>query len=245
MVLSARRVSATCAATLPLAVLLTGCVSTQTVGRACPPGRCSDHHQSEPDRGDPGESRRERRRTSGDPRRHRHRDRSHAAKRRGPLAHRPADFHRRPHTVRTHEVSEPLGQSRLLRESHRVHRVSRRDRMGVHDDAAHPSRPAVRYRRLFSAAFDRRSIAAVARRVKARQSKRLQHWGSRSPIIPRSPNTTFRSTRSRLRDGHEVAAGRTTVTHLGTNGTQTSSVSLLGTSHYSSLLLIATPTIFH
>jgi hypothetical protein len=48
-----------------------------------------------------------------------------------------------------------------------------------------------------------------------------------------------------LRDGHDVAAGRTTVTHLGTNGTTTSSVSLFGSSHYSSLLLIATPTIFH
>jgi hypothetical protein len=48
-----------------------------------------------------------------------------------------------------------------------------------------------------------------------------------------------------LRNGHDVAAGRTTVTHLETNGTTTSSLSLLGSAHYTSLRLIATPTIFH
>ena len=45
---SARRVSAACAATLPVAVLLTGCVSTQTIARACPPGRRADPAGAEP-----------------------------------------------------------------------------------------------------------------------------------------------------------------------------------------------------
>jgi len=48
-----------------------------------------------------------------------------------------------------------------------------------------------------------------------------------------------------LRNGREVAAGRTVVAHLGTRGTTTSTLSLLGSSHYGSLRLIASPTIFN
>jgi hypothetical protein len=48
-----------------------------------------------------------------------------------------------------------------------------------------------------------------------------------------------------LRNGREVAAGRTAVAHLGTRGTTTSTLSLLGSSHYDSLRLIASPTIFN
>jgi len=48
-----------------------------------------------------------------------------------------------------------------------------------------------------------------------------------------------------LRNGREVAAGRTAVSHLGTHGTTSTSVSLLGSSRYGSLELIATPTIFN
>jgi hypothetical protein len=48
-----------------------------------------------------------------------------------------------------------------------------------------------------------------------------------------------------LRNGREVAAGRTDVTHLGTCGTTTSFLALLGSSHYDSLRLIASPTIFN
>ena len=47
-----------------------------------------------------------------------------------------------------------------------------------------------------------------------------------------------------LRHGREVAAGRTAVTHLGTRGTSTSLLALLGGSHYDSLRLVASPTIF-
>jgi hypothetical protein len=48
-----------------------------------------------------------------------------------------------------------------------------------------------------------------------------------------------------LRDGREVAAGRTAITHLGTRGTTTSTLSLLGSAHYDLLRLIASPTIFN
>jgi hypothetical protein len=48
-----------------------------------------------------------------------------------------------------------------------------------------------------------------------------------------------------LRGGHEVAAGRAAVAHLGTRGSTTSTLSLLGSSHYDSLRLIASPTIFN
>jgi hypothetical protein len=48
-----------------------------------------------------------------------------------------------------------------------------------------------------------------------------------------------------LRAGREVAAGRTLVAHLGTYGTTTSSISLLGSARYDSLQLTASPTIFH
>lgn len=48
-----------------------------------------------------------------------------------------------------------------------------------------------------------------------------------------------------LRGGREVAAGRTAVAHLGTRGTTTSTLSLIGSSHYNALRLIASPTIFN
>jgi hypothetical protein len=48
-----------------------------------------------------------------------------------------------------------------------------------------------------------------------------------------------------LRAGREVAAGRTAVAHLGTRATTTSTLSLLGSSHYDALRLIASPTIFN
>lgn len=48
-----------------------------------------------------------------------------------------------------------------------------------------------------------------------------------------------------LRNGRDVAAGRAIVTHLGTRGTATSTIALLGSSHYDSLRLIASPTIFN
>jgi hypothetical protein len=47
------------------------------------------------------------------------------------------------------------------------------------------------------------------------------------------------------RNGREVAAGRTAVAHLGTRGTTTSTLALLGSSHYDALRLIASPTIFN
>jgi hypothetical protein len=48
-----------------------------------------------------------------------------------------------------------------------------------------------------------------------------------------------------LRDGREVAAGRTLVAQLGTDGTTSSTLNLLGSSRYDSLQLTASPTIFH
>jgi hypothetical protein len=48
-----------------------------------------------------------------------------------------------------------------------------------------------------------------------------------------------------LRDGRIAAAGLTTVAHLGTHGRSTSTISLLGSSRYDSLQLTASPTIFH
>lgn len=48
-----------------------------------------------------------------------------------------------------------------------------------------------------------------------------------------------------LRDGREVAAGTTSITHLGTDGRTTTSITLLGSPRYSALRLIASPTIFH
>jgi hypothetical protein len=48
-----------------------------------------------------------------------------------------------------------------------------------------------------------------------------------------------------FRGGREVAAGRTAIVHLGTRGTTTSTLNLLGSSHYDSLRLIASPTIFN
>ena len=48
-----------------------------------------------------------------------------------------------------------------------------------------------------------------------------------------------------LRDGRAVAAGRTAVAHLGTRGKTTSTLSLLGSSRYGALRLIASPTIFN
>jgi hypothetical protein len=46
------------------------------------------------------------------------------------------------------------------------------------------------------------------------------------------------------RDGHAVAAGNATVAHLGTHGTTTLHVSLVGTPGQAALRLIALPTIF-
>lgn len=48
-----------------------------------------------------------------------------------------------------------------------------------------------------------------------------------------------------FRAGHEVAAGRTAVPHLGTDATTTSTVSLVGSPRYDSLQLIAPPSIFN
>jgi hypothetical protein len=48
-----------------------------------------------------------------------------------------------------------------------------------------------------------------------------------------------------LRNGRAVAAGRGSVTHIGTRGTTTSTVAIVGSSHYDSLRLIASPTIFN
>jgi hypothetical protein len=48
-----------------------------------------------------------------------------------------------------------------------------------------------------------------------------------------------------LRNGREVAAGRTAVAHLGTHGATTVALALLGSSHYDTLRLIASPTIFN
>lgn len=48
-----------------------------------------------------------------------------------------------------------------------------------------------------------------------------------------------------MRNGREVSAGQTVVAHLGTRGTTTSTLTLLGSSHYGSLRLIASPTIFN
>jgi hypothetical protein len=48
-----------------------------------------------------------------------------------------------------------------------------------------------------------------------------------------------------LRNGREVAAGRLVVAHIGTRGTTTSALTLLGSSRYGSLRLIASPTIFN
>jgi hypothetical protein len=48
-----------------------------------------------------------------------------------------------------------------------------------------------------------------------------------------------------LRGGRAVAAGWASVTHVGTRGTTTSTLALLGSSHYDSLSLIASPTIFN
>jgi hypothetical protein len=47
-----------------------------------------------------------------------------------------------------------------------------------------------------------------------------------------------------IRAGREVGAGRTDVTHLGTRGTTTVSITLLGKSQGATLRLIALPTIF-
>ena len=48
-----------------------------------------------------------------------------------------------------------------------------------------------------------------------------------------------------LRGNREVAAGRTTLAHIGTHANTTLTVSLLGSSRYDSLRLLATPTIFN
>ena len=47
-----------------------------------------------------------------------------------------------------------------------------------------------------------------------------------------------------VRGGRDVAAGRATVPHLGTHGTTTLSVSVLGSPRGATLDVIATPTIF-
>lgn len=48
-----------------------------------------------------------------------------------------------------------------------------------------------------------------------------------------------------LRDGRAVAAGGTTLAHLGTHATTTTTLGLVGSSRYGSLQLIASPTIFN
>jgi hypothetical protein len=48
-----------------------------------------------------------------------------------------------------------------------------------------------------------------------------------------------------LRGDREVAAGRTTLAHIGTHATTTSTLELLGSFDYQSLRLIASPTIFN
>jgi hypothetical protein len=48
-----------------------------------------------------------------------------------------------------------------------------------------------------------------------------------------------------LRNGRDVAAGETAIAHLGTHGTATTYLELLGSSHYDSVRLIASPTIFN
>ncbi len=244
MVLSARRVSATCAATLPLAVLLTGCVSTQTVGaraRLVDARIITSQSPTEVTRANPAVS-------VG-----------------VPVVIRAGTATAIVVTLRNDAgrsltdlpisigVRIPSGRTKYLNrsanldyfESHIASIGSRAVTEWVFTTTQHIPRgrpfATVGFSPLHSTVGPSLPSLAVSR-LASRNDFTLGLSVANHSAIPQYDLPVYAVG---LRDGHEVAAGRTTVTHLGTNGTQTSSVSLLGTSHYSSLLLIATPTIFH
>ena len=196
MVLSARRVSATCAATLPLAVLLTGCVSTQTVGaraRLVDARIITSQSPTEVTRANPAVS-------VG-----------------VPVVIRAGTATAIVVTLRNDAgrsltdlpisigVRIPSGRTKYLNrsanldyfESHIASIGSRAVTEWVFTTTQHIPRgrpfATVGFSPLHSTVGPSLPSLAVSR---ARQYETTSHWGSRSPIIPRSPNTTFRSTRS-------------------------------------------------
>jgi hypothetical protein len=92
-----------------------------------------------------------------------------------------------------------------------------------------------------------RSLPSVAVSLRATQPERDDGVTLELSILNRSaiPQYYLPIYAVALRGDREVAAGRTTITHIGTHGTTTSTLELLGSPHYDSLHLIASPTIFN
>jgi hypothetical protein len=92
-----------------------------------------------------------------------------------------------------------------------------------------------------------RSLPSVAVSLRATQPERGDQVTLKVSIVNRSaiPQYDLPIYAVALRGDREVAAGRTTLAHIGTHGTMTSTVSLLGSSRYGALRLIASPTIFN
>jgi len=91
------------------------------------------------------------------------------------------------------------------------------------------------------------SLPSIAVSLRATQPRRGYQVTLNVSILNRSaiPQYYLPIYAVALRGDHEVAAGRTTLTHVGTHGTTTSTLELLGSFHYDSLRLIASPTIFN
>jgi hypothetical protein len=92
-----------------------------------------------------------------------------------------------------------------------------------------------------------RSLPFVAVSLRATQPERGEQATLKVSILNRSaiPQYYLPIYVVALRGDREVAAGRTTLAYIGTHGKMTSTVSLLGSSRYGALRLIASPTIFN
>ena len=92
-----------------------------------------------------------------------------------------------------------------------------------------------------------RSLPSITVSLRAMQPERGDQVTLKVSILNRSaiPQYSLPIYAVALRGDHEVAAGRTTVAHIGSHGTTTSTVSLLGSLRYGAVRLIAPPTIFN
>lgn len=93
----------------------------------------------------------------------------------------------------------------------------------------------------------RRSLPSITVSLRATQPERGEQVTLKVSILNRSaiPQYSLPIYAVALRGDREVAAGRTTLTHIGTGETTTSTLELLGSFHYDSLRLIVSPTIFN
>ena len=245
---SVRRVSAACAATLPLAVLLTGCVSTQTVAaraRLVDARIIASQSSTEVTQADPSVS-----------------------------VGVPAVI--RDHTANAIVVTVRNDSGRALTDlpisvgvrthSGRENYLNRSADLGYFERhiASIGSRAATTWvfitvarippGRVFATVGVAqlhpslsRSLPSITVSLRTTQPERDDQVTLNVSIVNRSaiPQYNLPIYAVALRGHREVAAGRTTLAHVGTNAATTSTLELLGSFHYDSLRLIASPTIFN